>query len=121
MCVATYCTIYVCVYIAIAPYITHPSTDNCNNTQLVTSSTRMVSLTCSLNVIISSSMTVTWLHNNSIVMTTPFTRVMTDGKTATLEIRSFQLSSVGIYQCIFNNTAGYILRRNISLLCKFAY
>ena len=71
---------------------------------------------CLLNIDISSSVTVTWLHNGSIVMTTPPNEVSTAGNATTLIIVNPQPSDAGVYQCVFNDTVDqWILRRNIIL------
>ena len=71
-------------------------------------------LMCSLNVTIPSSMTVTWLHNGTIIMTPP-NEVITTGSTTTLVIRNPQSSDAGVYQCVFIDVVnGWVLRRNIS-------
>ena len=64
---------------------------------------------CSLNVTISSRVTVTWLHNGSDIITPP-NEVLTADNTTTLVIRNPQPSDAGIYQCVFSN--GWTLRRN---------
>ena len=75
-----------------------------------------VQLMCSLNINISSNVTVIWLHNGSIAMTTPPNEVMRTGNTTTLLIGNFQPSYAGIYQCVFNDTLnGWILKRNITI------
>ena len=71
----------------------------------------MATLMCSLNVTIPSTVTVTWLHNGSVVMT-----ASSNGNTTTLQIRDLQPSDAGVYQCVFNDTAGYVLRRSTNLL-----
>ena len=71
----------------------------------------MATLTCSLNVTIPSTVMVTWLHNGSVVMT-----ASSNGNTATLSIQNLQPSDAGVYQCVFNDTAGYVLRRSTNLL-----
>ena len=58
-----------------------------------------VQLMCSLNIDISSNVTVTWLHNGSVVIT--FTQT---SNTTTLQIENPQLSDAGVYQCVFDNT-----------------
>ena len=59
-------------------------------------------------------MTVTWLHNGTIIMTPP-NEVLTAGGTITLVIRNPQPSDAGIYQCVFNDSVnGWILSRSIS-------
>ena len=74
----------------------------------------MATLTCSLNVTITSSTVVTWTHNNTI--TIPANQVSTAGSTTTLTIENPQSSDDGVYQCVFNDTAGYTLRRRIIFL-----
>ena len=68
---------------------------------------------CSLNIEISSNVTVTWLHNGTIVMATPTqvnntnynaTTQTTAGNTAMLVIEDPQPLDAGVYQCVFNNT-----------------
>ena len=77
----------------------------------------MVMLICSLNVTIPSSVTVSWVHNSTIV---PSSEVTQDDRTTTLQIDSPQSSDAGIYQCVFNDTAGYVLRRStVLILSKF--
>ena len=76
----------------------------------------MTSLTCSLNITIPSTVTVTWLHNGSVAMTTPPNEVTQTGSTTTLVIRDPESSDAGVYQCVFNDTAGYVLRRSTNLL-----
>ena len=71
----------------------------------------MATLTCSLNVTIPSTVIVTWLHNGSVVMT-----ASSNGNTTTLQIENPQPSDAGVYQCVFNDTAGYVLRRRTNLL-----
>ena len=74
----------------------------------------MATLTCSINVTIPSTMTVTWLHNGTIIMTPP-NEVLTAGSTTTLVIRNPQPSDAGVYRCVFNdsNGSGWVLRRSI--------
>jgi len=76
----------------------------------------MANVTCSLNVNISSNVTVTWLHNGSPVSITSPNSATQTGNTATLLIGNFQSSDAGVYQCVFNDTAGFILRRDVNLL-----
>ena len=98
-----------------APYnITQPLIDN--DVQIVSPTATMATLTCSLNITIPSTVTVTWLHNGSVVMTTPPNEVIQTGNTTTLVIRNPQPSDAGVYQCVFNDTAGYVLRRSTTLL-----
>ena len=78
--------------------------------------TSHVQLMCSLNIVISSNVTVTWLHNSSVVMTTP----TQTGNITTLRIEHPQPSDAGVYQCVFNNTYyQWIRNRSFTLeLCK---
>ena len=70
-----------------------------------------VQLMCSLNVTISSSMTVTWSHNGTNIMTPP-NEVVTAGNTTTLIITN---PNVGVYQCAFNDTVkGWMQKRRIT-------
>ena len=95
-----------------APYhITQPSIDN--DVQIVSPTATMATLTCSLNVTIPSSVMITWTHNNTII---PINQTATTGNTTTLTIENPQSSDDGVYQCVFNDTAGYTLRRQIVFL-----
>ena len=104
---------YSSFYISlIAPKIIHPP----NDSQVTTynNSLSSVQLMCSLNVTIPSSITVTWLHNGTIIMTPP-NEVLTAGSTTTLVIRNPQPLDAGVYQYVFNDSVnGWMLRRNIS-------
>ena len=62
-------------------------------------SASFVQLMCSLNINISSSVTVTWLHNGSVVMTTP----TVTGSTTILQIENPKPSDAGVYQCVFDD------------------
>ena len=76
---------------------------------------------CSLNIDIPSSVTVTWLYNGSITMTTPPNEVLIAGNTTKLVIETPQPSDTGVYRCVFNDTVDrWTLKRNITLeeLCK---
>ena len=71
---------------------------------------------CSLNINISSNVTVMWLHNGIAVMTAP----TLTGNTTTLKIENPQPSDAGVYQCVFNDKYyHWIGNRSITLeLCK---
>ena len=56
-------------------------------------------------------MTITWLYHSDTVMS--LSRAIQVGQTTVLQLSSPQ---DGIYQCIFNDTDGYILSRNMTLL-----
>ena len=97
-----------------APFhITQPSTDN--HVQVVTSTTTQVSLTCSLNVTISSTVIISWLRNGTGNALPGSSRT---GDTATLLITNFQPSDAGVYQCVFNDQlgSGWTIKRNIILM-----
>ena len=76
----------------------------------------MTSITCSLNITIPSTVIVRWLHNGSVVMTTPSNQVTQIDSNTTLQIDNLQPSDVGVYQCVFNDTTGYVLRRTTLLI-----
>ena len=94
--------------------IVQPPTDS--HTITFDESSSHVQLMCSLNINISSSVTVTWLHNGSVVMATS----ALTGNTATLRIENPQPSDAGVYQCVFDDTYyQWIGNRSITLnLCK---
>ena len=101
------------MFVIILTEITRPSVDK---RVIVDVSASPVQLNCSLNIDISSSVAVTWLHNGSTIMTPPIELTQTDN-TTTLLIRDLQLSDAGVYQCVFNDTSSnWTLTRNISLL-----
>ena len=58
-------------------------------------------LMCTLNIDIPSSVTVTWLYNSNLAITTPPNEVITAGNTATLIIGNPQPSDAGSYSCVF--------------------
>ena len=67
---------------------------------------------CTLNFDITSNVTVMWLHNFSVIMTT----LTQTGNTTTLQVESPRLSDAGVYQCVFNDTFNHwTLKRNITL------
>ena len=95
-----------------APFhITQPPTDN--DVQIVSPTATMTSITCSLNITITS--TVIWSHNTSLI--TDFSQITTTGNTTTLLIENLQPSDAGVYQCTFNDAvgSGWTLKRNIRL------
>ena len=104
----------------IAPNIIYPSNDS--QVIMYNDSMSSVLLMCSLNVTIPSSMTVTWLHNGTIIMTPP-NEVLTAGSTTTLIIRNPQSSDTGVYECVFNDSVnGWMLRKfqsgNYNCICR---
>ena len=71
---------------------------------------------CTLNIVIPSSVVITWLHNDNDVMTTSPNGVITTDNTTTLVIDNPQPSATGDYQCVFNDTVGmWTLKRTF---CK---
>ena len=93
-----------------APYhITQPSTDN--DVQIVSPTATMATLTCSLNITIPFTVTVSLIHNNTISLSP-------NGNITTLLIENIQPSDAGVYQCVFNDStgSGWVLRRNIRLI-----
>ena len=98
------------------PYhITQPSTDY--DVQIVPPTATMANLTCSLNVTIPPSMVVQWTRVRDNYQLSPDLGNKTDN-TATIKIKDFQSSNVGVYQCLFSDVfgSGWILTRNIELL-----
>ena len=89
---------------------------NHDDVQII-SPTAMLNLRCSLNVTIPAGIMVTWLLNGDVLLT--FTT--TEDHTVTNTIQTIQgIPQSGVYQCVFNDPAGYILRGNINVLgmCK---
>ena len=74
-----------------------------------------MTLTCSLNVTIPAGMTITWIHNDSVVLTIT-TEAEQTSNTVSLKRGGARPSHAGLYQCVFNDNAGHVLRRNITLL-----
>ena len=98
----------------VAPYyIAQLSADN--NVQVAFPNVTNVILKCSLNVTIPVGMTITWLHNGNVInMTT-----QGDQTTNTTQLtRTGMELQPGVYQCVFNDTAGYVLKE--ILLCQVA-
>ena len=88
-------------------YIIQPSTDD---TVLIVPAINF-RLTCTLNVKIPVGMTVTWLYNGNLIWTATN---QNDASTNTLQL--IGRYEAGVYQCAFNYTTGYIVRRNITVL-----
>ena len=99
----------VIIYYTAPYYIIQPSTND--YVQTVFSTATNVTLRCSLSVNIPANMTITWLHNDRVVEST-ITQV--DQTTNTVQLT--RRPQDGVYQCVFNDAAGYILRRSITLL-----
>ena len=90
-------------------YIIQPSTDD--TVQIVPpNATTNFQVTCTLNVEIPAGMTVTWLHNGDVIWT------ITNPVDANTNNVHLQLPQAGVYQCAFNYTTGYIVKRNITVL-----
>ena len=92
-------------------YIIQPSTDDTVQIVPPTAATNF-QLNCSLNVIIPVGMTATWSHNGDVVNTITNTVATTN----TVYVRLRAGSQAGVYQCTFNYTTGYTVRRNITVL-----
>ena len=90
---------YLCYKLA-GPQIIQPPVDFYRVT--FDESTSSVQLMCSLNIDIPSSVTVIWIYNNNLAMTTPPNEVITAGNTTTLVIGNPQPSDAGDYQCVFS-------------------
>ena len=106
---------YSLYYLHAAPYhITQPSTDN--DVQIVSPNATMLKLRCSLNVSIPADTMVTWLHSGNVLLTYTITAV-----TNTAQLSITGTPQPGIYQCVFNDSARYILRRNITVLGMAIY
>ena len=72
-----------------------------------------MTLRCSLSVNIPANMTITWLYIQSgRVVESTVTQVDQITNTVQLTRRPHD----GVYQCVFNDAVGYILRRNITVL-----
>ena len=89
-------------------YIIQPSSDDTVQIIPPNAGTNF-QVTCSLNVNIPAGMTVTWSHNGSIIIT-----ITTPVDVNTNILQTTAIS--GVYQCAFNYTTGYIVRRNITVL-----
>ena len=98
--------LYIMIFTA-PYYIIQPSTDD---TVQIVPLNAALNLTCTLNVEIPAGMTVTWLHNGDVIRT--ITNPV-DANTNTVQLTE---SEAGVYQCAFNYTTGYIVRRNITVL-----
>ena len=100
------------MYYVIAPYrIIQQPTDDYVQIAPATEPVTDMTLNCSLSVNIPANMTITWLYNGRVVEST-ITQV--DQTTNTVQLT--RRPQDGVYQCVFNDAVGYILRRNITLL-----
>ena len=99
------------------PYhITQPSTNHYVQTIFLPTTVTTADITCSLNITIPSSVTVTWLYDGNVTLSSS-NQTIQSGDSTTLLIENPQLSDAGVYQCIFNDTytSGWILKRNTTL------
>ena len=109
------CTIVYYGVSITAPYhIAQPSTDD--HVRIVSITEMNVTLRCSLSVNIPANVTITWLHNGRVVESTI---TLVDQTTNTVQLT--RIPQEGVYQCVFNDAVGYILRRNITLLGMYMY
>jgi len=106
-------------FVLLVPQISYPQINNFTVT--FNNFTAKFHLTCSLNVIIPSTLKVTWLYNDRI----SHFQVVKTGSTATLLIENLQPSDAGVYQCVFTDPKGrWVLRRYIILseyICNKCY
>ena len=79
--------------------------------QTVFSTATNVTLRCSLSVNIPANMTITWLFNGRVIEST-----ITKVDQTTNIVQLTRRLQDGVYQCVFNDAVGYILRRSITLL-----
>ena len=100
--------LYIMVF-TVSYYIIQTSTDD---TILIVppATAGNVWLTCSLNVIIPADMTVTWSYNGDVIFTVTIRAATTN------IVRLRERSQAGVYQCAFNYTTGYSVRRNITVI-----
>ena len=75
-----------------------------------------VILSCSLNITIPTGMTVTWLRDGKHFITQ--TQFNQPTNTAMLAVLTRSNYDYNVFQCVFNDTAGCTVRRNITLLGK---
>ena len=61
-------------------------------------------------------MTITWLHNGRVVQSNT-----TQVEQTTNTVQLTRRPQDGVYQCVFNDAVGYILRRSITLLGMYMY
>ena len=101
-----------CILITAPYHITQPSTNN--DVQLVSPTATMLDLRCSLNVTIPAGIMVTWLRSGNVLQTRNTTD--TDTVTNTVRLLLGGRPQPGVYQCVFNDPAWYILGRNIIVL-----
>ena len=103
--------LYNIMVFAVPCYIIQPSTDDTVQIVPLTAEADF-QVTCSLNVIIPVGMIVTWLHNGDVI----FTVTIKAATTNTVHVRRKERSPAGVYQCTFNYTTGYSVRRKITVL-----
>ena len=107
------CTIVYYGVLITAPYhIAQPSTDD--HVRIIPAEMN-VTLSCSLSVNIPANVTITWLHNGRVLSN------KTQVNQTTNTVRLTRIPQDGVYQCVFNDAVGYILRRNITLLGMYMY
>ena len=91
-------------------YIIQPSSDD--TVLIVPPNTETnFQLSCTLNIEIPVGMTVTWFYNGILLWTLT---ISVDQNTNS--VQQTGSSDAGVYQCAFNYSTGYIVRRNITVL-----
>ena len=94
-------------------YIAQPLSDKYG--EAIPPNMTSVTLSCSLNVVIPAGMVIIWKHDGDVINETT---TQSDQTTNTTQIRTHK---AGVYQCIFNDTAGYVLKRNITVTLSGTY
>ena len=95
-------------------YIIQPSSDDTVQPVTLNAATNF-DLTCTLNVEIPAGMTVTWSRNGNVIWTLTNS---VDSNSNSVQVTG--RSEAGVYQCAFNYTTGYTVRRNITVLGMFS-
>ena len=105
----------MCIIGNTGPYhITQPPTNDL--VQIASPDAAMVMLMCSLNISIPAGMTITWLHNDTVILTNTNKDDQSTNTAWLIRGGPIPPSYTGHYQCMFNDNIGHILTRNITLL-----
>ena len=79
----------------------------------------MLDLRCSLNVSIPAGIMITWSRSGNVLQTRNTTNVDTVTNTVRLSLGGRPQPGVHLYQCVFNDPAGFILTGNITVLGSY--